>query len=96
MSSSGTLKVNFSYHCRTMTETVYVLSDQPCLLLSKQACVELGIVRRIDTLAKTSSPDFKGEFPGLFSGLGTINTLYKITAREDARPVCIHAPRKIH
>ena len=84
-----------SYHGRTMTETVYVLSDQPCSLLSKRACVELGIVRCIDTLAKSSTPDFKGEFPGLFYGLGMINTSYKITAREDARPVCIHAPRKI-
>ena len=95
LSSSGTLKVNLSYHGRTMTETVYILSDQPCSLLSKRACVELGIVRCIDTLAKSSTPDFKGEFPGLFSGLGTIDTSYKITAREDARPVCIHAPRKI-
>ena len=51
------LKVNLSYHGRTMTETISVLSDQPCLLLSKRACVELGIVRRVDTLAKTSTPD---------------------------------------
>ena len=80
LSSSGTLKVNLSYHGRTMTETVYILSDQPCSLLSKRACVELGIVRCIDTLAKSSTPDFKGEFPGLFSGLGTIDTSYKITA----------------
>ena len=57
--------------------------------------MELGIVGRIDTLAKTSTPDFKGEFPRLFSGLGMINTSYKITAREDAHPVCIHAPWKI-
>ena len=53
------------------------------------------MVGRIDTLANSSTPDFRGEFPGLFSGLGTINTSYKITARDDARPVCIHALRKI-
>ena len=53
------------------------------------------MVKRIDTLANSSTPDFRGEFPGLFSGLETINTSYKITAREYARPVCIHAPRKI-
>ena len=54
--------------------------DQLCSLLSKRACVEFGIVRCIDTLAKSSTPDFKGEFPGLFSGLGMINVSYKITA----------------
>ena len=49
LSSSGTLKVNLSYHGWTITEKVYVLSDQPCSLLSKRACVELGMVRRVDT-----------------------------------------------
>ena len=91
----GTLTVNLSYHGRTIKEKVYILRDRPCSLISKRACVELGMVKRIDTLANTSTPDFRGEFPGLFSGLGTINTSYKITAREEARPVCIHAPGKI-
>ena len=56
LSSSGTLTVNLSYHGRTIK--VYILSDQPCSLLSKQACVELGMVKRIDTLANSSTPDF--------------------------------------
>ena len=83
------------HYGRIIKEKVYILSDRPCSLISKRACVELGMVKRIDTLANTSTPDFRGEFPGLFSGLGTINTSYKITARENARPVCIHAPGKI-
>ena len=71
-----TLTVNLSYHDRTIK--VYILSDLPCSLLSKRACMELGMVKRIDTLANSSTPDFTGEFPGHFSCLGT--------AREDACP----------
>ena len=95
MFSSSTVKVKLGYHGRTTGERVYVLDNQPCSLLSKRACIELSIIKRIDAVAKTSTPDFKGEFTGLFSGLGVINTSYKITTRSDACPVCIYTTRKI-
>ena len=76
------------HYGRTTTETVYVLDNQRCSLLSKRASIELGVVNHIDLVAKTSTPYFRGEFEELFSGLGTTNTSYEITARSDARPVC--------
>ena len=79
LSSSSTVKVKLGYHGRTTRKMVYVLDNQPCLFLSKRACVELGIIKCIDAVAKTSTPDFRGEFQGLFSELGAINTSYKIT-----------------
>ena len=83
-----TLMVNLSYHDRTIKEKVYILSDQTCSFLSKRACVELGMVKRIDTLANSSTPNFTGEFPGLFSCLGT--------EREDACPSTHQGKLPIH
>ena len=48
-------------------------------------------------MVNTSSPThpFKDEFPDLFSGLGKIDTHYKIKLQSDAHLVCIYAPREI-
>ena len=45
----------------------------------------------------SSQPDFRKEFPDLFQNRlgGNLGTPYTITIKEDAKPVCIYAPRKI-
>nr|KAG5700450.1 hypothetical protein BaRGS_010363 [Batillaria attramentaria] len=57
----------------------------------------LGIIKRVDNVTDSTRevPDFKAEFPKLFSGLGTLQTKYTITLKPDAHPVCLYAPRKI-
>eukprot|EP00745_Piridium_sociabile_P020652 TRINITY_DN31884_c0_g2_i1.p2 TRINITY_DN31884_c0_g2~~TRINITY_DN31884_c0_g2_i1.p2 ORF type:complete len:131 (+),score=22.88 TRINITY_DN31884_c0_g2_i1:417-809(+) len=51
--SHGTLHVTLDYCDRTIQETVYVLNNQPCSLLSRRAGVELGIVKRVDAIDST-------------------------------------------
>ena len=103
LSPLGSLQVTLSYHGRKTQETVYVLKDQPCSLLSRQACVTLGIVQRIDAVSDPI-PSFSSssvplspekEFPGLFKGLGKLAKPYKISLRPEAHPVCIYTPRKV-
>ncbi|XP_070182570.1 uncharacterized protein [Littorina saxatilis] len=53
----GTIDATLTYHGREMTEKLYILKNQPCSLLSKSACVKLGIVSRIDAIE--NEPDFK-------------------------------------
>ena len=67
-------------------------------LLSRRACVELGLIRRVDKDVEevtTGPTDFKAEFPALFSGLGKLKTECHITLRPDAKPFCLYNPRKI-
>ena len=93
----GSMTAQLKYKEKTITEILYVLKGQKYSLLSRSACVKLGIISRIDkvAVAKAEKVDFKEEFPKLFKGLGNLKTTYNITVKTDANPVCIHAPRKI-
>ena len=73
-----------------------MVHNQKCSLLSRRACVELGLIRRADKDVdemNTGPTDFKAEFPALFSGLGKLKTESHI--RPDAIPFCLYNPRKI-
>jgi len=63
-------------------------------LLSKKACVDLGLIARIGEV-NTQPVNFIGEFPQLFSGLGKLETKYQMKLNPDAKPVCFYTPRKI-
>jgi hypothetical protein len=90
----GTFQAQLAYKENRMTETLYVLKGQNCSLLSKSACVQLGLVSRVHEV-QASHPDFKGEFPQLFKGLGKLERPYQITIDPAVKPMCIHTPRKI-
>ncbi|KAL9985670.1 hypothetical protein ACROYT_G008096 [Oculina patagonica] len=77
-----------------ISETVYVLKDQLYSLLSKKACVGLGLISRIGEV-NTQPANFVGEFPHLFSGLGKLETKYQIKLNPDVKPVRLYTPRKI-
>ena len=71
-------------------------SEQPCSLLSKNVCVQFGLVKLNDVGEVIQSPpDFRKEFPRLFEGLGKLKTKHHITLRDDATPVCLYNPRKV-
>ena len=90
------LDATLQYRQGQIKEQLYVIKDQHCSLLSKRACVELGLIKQINEVQPSSSPaSFCTEFPALFTGLGKLKTEYHITLRPNAKPVSLHAPRKI-
>ena len=82
------------YASKQIRKQIFVVKNQKNSLLSKSACVELGLIKlvkpneinevnqnqnstnpRSDNAKeskKSSEPDFRAEFPELFSGLGKI------------------------
>ena len=67
----GMFLANLSYRKSKVTEPVYVIPDQACPLLSRNACVTLGLITRADEEiidVTTQHADFKAEFPTLFTG----------------------------
>ena len=76
-------------------ETVYVLRNQPTSLLNKAACVSLKIISRVDEISGSATPNFGAEFPKLFTGLGKLNTDYRITLQPGATPFCHTTARKV-
>ena len=80
----GQFYATLKYGQTSITEPVYVLHNQTCSLLSRKACVELGLIKRAekDVEEVNSGPtDFKAEFPSLFTGLGRLKTERHITKR---------------
>ena len=77
-------------------ECLYVL-DQNRALLSRKACVGLGLVSRsgeIDQVLKSDNK-FMLEFPELFNGLGTIKQEAKVVMKNDNKPFAICTPRSV-
>ena len=109
ISPLGAFKASISYQGRNIIETVYVLNNQSCTLLSKKACYILDMIRRVNSVKTTATKYIdststdnsslesyvRREFPDLFSGLGQVKTEYTIKLKENAQPTCIYTPRKI-
>lgn len=93
----GLFSATLKYRQSAITEPIHVLHNQKCSLLSRRACVELGLIRRADKDVEvdTEPTDFKAEFPALFSGFGKLKTECHITLRPGAKPYCLYNPRKI-
>ena len=92
----GLFYVTLKYRQSKLTELIYVVHNQKCSLLSRKACVELGLIRRADKdveEANSGLTDFQAKFPALFSGLGKLKTESHI--RPDAISFCLYNPRKI-
>ena len=86
------------YRQSKIQERVYVIKNQPCSLLSRQACVGLGLIRRLDVDVdelSSAMPNFRSEYPQLFKGLGKIKTECHLTLQDDVKPFCLYTPRKI-
>ena len=90
-------QANLKYQQSKVTEPVYVIPNQESALLSRKACVKLGLITRTDQEIEEviSIPaDFKAEFPSLFSGLGRLKTEYYITFCPDSAALHLQSTPK--
>ena len=94
----GSFKAKLSVNDITHTETLYVV-DQSKALLSRSACVKLGLVTcecDIDSVSDTTDASvFRSEFPKLFHGLGRMKQEVGIELRSDCKPFAINTPRSV-
>ena len=58
--------------------------------LGLPAIQALNLLTQVDTLEKTPVPK---QFPGLFTGLGTIQESFKIQLKPDDQPFALFTPR---
>ena len=86
----GTLDATLSCGDRSYSETLYVIENQGMSLLSRNACVQLNLIKLV-----VDAIDVQKDFPKLFEGLGKVNMQHHINLTEDARPVCLYAARKV-
>ena len=86
----GTLDAQLSCGDRSYSETLYVIENQGISLLSRNACVQLNLIKLV-----VDAIDVQKDFPKLFVGLGKLNMQHHINLTDDARPVCLYAARKV-
>lgn len=95
----GIFKATLKYKENQVQKDVYVVKNQKNSLLSKSACVELGLIKlAVDSEVHEIGPDsdFKVKYPALFQGLGKMKSEpYKITLKKDCQPHCLYTPRNI-
>tara|TARA_B110000881_G_scaffold207396_1_gene211562 strand:- start:705 stop:4865 length:4161 start_codon:yes stop_codon:yes gene_type:complete len=95
----GKFMATLQYGDVKLNEDVYVIKHQKCSLLSRNACHRLGLIARVNEVhtQAESGPNFREEFPSLFTGLGKVKDqyTYHITLRDNSRPVCLYTPRRI-
>lgn len=73
---------------------MYVIPDQCCPLLSRNACVALGLITGTDEEIRDVTTQH-ADFPSLFTSLGRVKTEVHIMLQPDERPNCTYTPRKI-
>uniref|UniRef100_A0A8C6M7K5 Gypsy retrotransposon integrase-like protein 1 n=1 Tax=Nothobranchius furzeri TaxID=105023 RepID=A0A8C6M7K5_NOTFU len=91
----GKFTAKLSTPSKTTVQPVYVVADLTGGLLSRSACVALGLVARVEAVPLTSVEAVKLQFPKLFSGLGRMEGEYKIELKADAKPFALSTPRRV-
>ena len=71
---------------------MYVV-DQTNALLSRNACVKLGLISY--HVNGVNTHEFMKEFKPLFEGLGQMRAEYEVKLQPYARPFAIFTPRKV-
>ncbi len=96
---TASLEGSLSCGGKKHAETLYLVENQPTSLLSRAACVHLGLVKRTRPNEKAvdlvSTDKVNEQYPEIFTGLGKISESYRITLSPDATPLCIYTPRKV-
>ena len=92
----GTLDARLMSCDKDFQETVSILMDQACSLLSKRACEGLGLVKVSGDVheVKEEVQDFRAAYSELFQGLGKLKTRYHITLQPGVDPSCLYVARK--
>jgi len=89
----GTPELLIKYKNSEITEKVFVSDDVSVALLSRKACIDFNLVKRVYMM--NQEIDWRKEFPSLFSGLGNIKGDYTIELKENARPYAIASPKAV-
>ena len=80
----------------TIMEDIFIMRGQKHNLLSKSACQRLNLLKPAESVYNVEgSPDFRSEFPQLFTGLGCLESPYRISLLPDAVPVCLYTARTV-
>ena len=98
LATKGVVTLSLSYRDKVITDKFYVVDNLKTPLLGITGINKLDIVQRIGEMTpskKSEKTKWTKKFPKMFSGLGTMNTTYKIKLKENAEPFSVSSPRRV-
>ncbi|KAL1468229.1 hypothetical protein MTO96_025599 [Rhipicephalus appendiculatus] len=96
--TAGYFRATVEWRNARLQEKVFVIERLREALLSRSAVESLGIVQRPLERAETQEcdiPDILAQYPKLTSGLGLMETTYRIKVTSDAKPYAFSYPRRV-
>ena len=92
----GESQVQLSNKCRSFKTVVSVMKGAKRNLLGVVEIRKMNLLAVLNSISKTNEMfDPYIEFPALFSSLGVMPEIFKITLKENVKPYCLCAPRPI-
>ena len=76
-----------------MEEKIFVVRGLQKALMGRPAIKALGLVTRLNAI--NSQEKVTAKYPGLFTGLGTLEGEYRIKLKEDAKPFALTTSRRV-
>ncbi|UYV84092.1 K02A2.6-like, partial [Cordylochernes scorpioides] len=80
---------------RSIPGEIFVVPQLMQPLLSGKASDSLNPIKRLQSIEKRNSLNPFGEYPKLFTGLGTLQGSYTIKLKDESQPHAIYTPRRI-
>ena len=87
----GTVTLTLTVKSKSCIQKVFVVRNLRNNLLGLPAIKHLQMLPQLDTIQKVI-PD---QFPGLFTGLGTMKEMYTIKMKPNAKPYALYTPRNV-
>lgn len=91
----GKFTANLTHKEKSCTEEVYVVKGLEEPLLGRPAIKALHLIQQVDQVADNQMTHCCQKFPSLFSGLGRLKNIYKISLKADAKPYAVATPRRL-
>ena len=87
----GTVTLTLTVKSKSCIQKVFAVRNLRNNLLGLPAIKHLQMLPQLDTIQKVI-PD---QFPGLFTGLGTMKEMYTIKMKPNAKPYALYTPRNV-
>ncbi len=91
----GQFASNFRHNNNSTVQTVFVVDKLKTNLLGLPAIMAMNVVARSDSVVANPTEKWRGKFPSVFSGLGTLGNEYEIKLKPDTKQYSLYTARHV-
>lgn len=103
INTKGMFNATISWEGKCVQQQIFVVEGLQTALLGRPAIRALDVLSHLDAVEagkqssarRASFPEARPEFCQLFTGLGQMKTVYKVTLKANATPYAVTTPRRV-